>query len=361
MITVKRKAVNNHNSKAFATVTNAVYNINLPAIEKVKNYIILKSNDEKLAVKAKQVLKDEVKWLDRWLTELRQTVQALNANNAIKTQVTLLEQSNGFSYIDTDDCSIDLFNRNLYKSNKLKSDELMKVNEAIAKGIANNFRFYTRPDTRIIVLDYRCLMDYVALYYGYRELEISIEQIESVLENCSAAVINGTAELHSIVKFCLANYTSAENLGDTIVVKNAKPRRDGDLYDLITQFRISTNCFQVIRSSNQVETWQHHRLNLTPNMTYEPVLKTAQTEIIIDIINGMTNAITNNKNMTNVKIMSEANGLIALSVPNAVTNEDIHTEFDVILRVFNRLFAVKPKLYTYSPDLDKFQEEATVK
>lgn len=355
MIIIKRKVSNKIEHKKLLDITNAVYTIDLKTVNKVILHMQQQLNSTS-SIAAKQLINQEITWLEKWINELDLKE---NESNVKKASNITIEQKNNFSYIDSEDIGLDLFNQSFLKNTTFTSSDLLQVAKLTTSGIVNNFRFYNRPNCRTVVFDYRKLFDCIALYYGYRELDISIEQIESVLENCSAASLNTAIELESIMKFCLGAYTSLENVAENLIEKQADVKtRDGDLYNLISNLRISTNCFQIIKSSNQIETWQHQRLNLKPKITYEPVLRASQTEIMIDLINGIITEIKNNSTFNDIKLLCADNGCIALSVPNNIENSDLQVAFGAILVMFNRNFIIKNSIYTYNSNTDSFIKEA---
>lgn len=358
MIAIKRKSCNIVTDKALTAATNAVYTLNLNDICKVYAAMIdLPDTEVHKSQYIKQLVEEEAKWCTHWLEDIKET--ANTTNNVITVMPSILmEKNSDIEYLDSGDISIDLFSEQFLKRTNLSKSDLKLASKVVSAGVSNSFRFYNRPNCRLVVLDYKKLADCIAFYYGYRELGISIEQIESVLENCSAAVINQSTELESLIKFCLGAYKSPANLVDGLVQRvPGTVCRDGDMFDLISNLRISTNCFQIIQSTRQVETWHHHRLNLTPKVTYSAVLNASRSEILADIVNGMMNEISSNKELTNIKVLCADYDCVGLSIPNTVTEGNLVHLLSVQLRLFNRQFIIRPRLYTYNPLIDSFVEE----
>lgn len=356
MIAVKRKISNVVTDKTLSTATEAAYTLSINDIRRV--YATVAAAGEKpVSLGVKQVVDEESRWYNRWLTELVSEAGKDNLSLTITPNI-IMEKNSDVEYLDSDEISIDLFNDRFLDRTSLSKADLQEATKVVAAGVSNNFRFYNRPDCRIIVLDYRKLLDCLAFYYGYRELGISIAYIEDILENCSAAVLNQSTELEGLIRYSLGAYKSPTNIFDGLVQKNPTAVcRDGDLFELISSLRISTNCFQIIHSTHQVETWQHHKLSLTPKITYSTVLEMSRLELLSDLIRGLMNEICNNKELHNTKIICADYGCVALSVPKTTTEADLKQLCTAQIRLFNRQFVIHPKLYTYNPLTDYFVEE----
>lgn len=356
MIAVKRKISNVVTDKTLSTATSAAYTLSINDIRRVYASLA-KSNENTQTPGLKQVTDEELRWYNRWLSELTSAA----GENSIALTVTpniIMEKNSDVEYLDSDEISIDLFNERFLSRTNLNKTDLKQATKIVALGVSNNFRFYNRPDCRIVVLDYRKLLDCLAFYYGYRELGISIAQIEGILEDCSAAVLNQSTELEGLIKYSLGAYKSPKNQLEGIVQRDAGVScKDGDIFELISSLRISTNCFQIVHSSHQVETWQHHRIALTPKITYSAVLEVSRLELLTDLVRGLMNEICSNKELQNIKIICADYGCVALSVPKTTTEESLRRYCTSQIRLFNRQFIINPRLYSYNPMTDRFVEE----
>lgn len=357
MIVVKRKGANAITDKTLATATEATYTLNINDIRRTYASLINSELEKTMSSSLKHTIEEEAKWCAHWINSLvEQSTPGSIALNV--TPDIIMEKNSDVEYLDTEEISIDIFNERFLERTHLTNTDLKQAAKVVALGVSNNFRFYNRPNCRIIVLDYRKLMDCLAFFYGYRELGVSIAYIEDILENCSAAVINQSTDLESLIRHTLATYRSAPNMIDGLVQRNSgQVCRDGDMYDLVSKLRISTNCFQIIHSAHQVETWQHHKLALTPKVTYAPVLTMSRSELFADLLKGLMNEISTNKDIANTKIICADYGCIALSIPNNVLEEDIIQSCSAQIRLFNRQFVIKPRLYTYNPTTSYFMED----
>ncbi len=357
MIAVKRKLSNVVTDKTLAVATEATYTLNVNDIRRTYATMLAEDPRQTYGPGVKQVIEEESKWCAHWLNDLKEEM-GQSGLVATVTPNIIMEKNSNVEYLDSDEIAIDLFTERFLDRTSLSKNDLKQATSIVASGVSNNFRFYNRPDCRIIVLDYRKLMDCLAFFYGYRELGVSIAYIEAILENCSAAVINKSTELESLIKHCLGGYKCMPNLIEGLVKRTpGQICRDGDMFDLISNLRISTNCFQIIHSTHQVETWQHQKLNLTPKVTYSAVLDTSRAEIFADLIRGMMNEICNNKELANTKILCADYGCVALSVPNTTTEKDLIHLCSAQIRLFNRQFVIEPRLYTYNPLTSYFSEE----
>ena len=357
MIAVKRKATNVITDKTLTTATSATYTLNMNDIRKTYAAALNTDNIVTQSPDIKQIIEEESKWCAHWMHDLTEQFGTSNTILTVTPNI-IIEKNSDVEYLDTEEISIDLFNERFLNRAKHDLTDLRHVTKAVASGVSNNFRFYNRPDCHLVVLDYRKLMDCLAFYYGYRELGISIAHIEAVLENCSAAVLNASTELEGLIKYTLGAYKSATNMFDGLVQRNSGlVCRDGDMFELISNLRISTNCFQIIHSTHQVETWQHHKLNLTPKITYSAVLNMSRAEMLADLLKGLMNEIVNNKELTNVKVLCADYDCVALSVPNTTTEKNLIDLCSAQIRLFSRQFIIKPRLYTYNPMTGYFIEE----
>lgn len=354
MINVRRKATNAVTSKALATATEAQYTISLNDIRRMYADLLI-PEDTRLPRSVSKVIDEEVRWCSYWLNEL---TNASKNDIVLVTPNIILEKNSNIEYLESDEISIDLFNERFINRTNLKDEELRMTTKIVASGISNNFRFYNRPDCRIIVLDYRKLTDCLAFFYGYRELGITIAYIEDILENCSSAVINQSTDLESLIRHTLGTYKSQTNILDGLLQKEPNSNcRDGDMFELISKLRISSNCFQIIQSTHQIETWQHHKLPLTANANYSQVLTQSRSELFAELIKGMINEICENKELTDTKIICAGYGCIALSIPNLASEQTIKNVLSAQIRLFSRQFCIKPRLYTYNPMTSYFVEE----
>lgn len=357
MIAVKRKAVNTITDKTLSVATNAKYTLDINNIRKTFVAALNTDNIISISPVIKQTIEDESKWCARWVQDLTEQTKAGNTTLTITPNI-IIEKNSNIEYLDSDDISIDIFNERYLNRAKQNVADLRYTTKIVAAGVSNNFRFYNRPDCRIVVLDYRKLMDCLAFYYGYRELGLSIAHIEAVLENCSATVLNASTELEGLLKYTLGAYKSTTNMLDGLVQrKSGLVCRDNDMFELISNLRISTNCFQIIHSTHQVETWQHHKVPLTPKITYSAVLNMSRAEMLSDLLKGMMNEIVSNRELTNVKVLCADCDCIALSVPKDTTEEDLLNICAAQVRLFSRQFIIKPRLYTYNPMIDQLVEE----
>lgn len=353
MINIKRRVSNIATNKALLTATKAIYDIDATQLSKLQ--AVLEAQGNKLPNSAG--VAKEHQWVGVWLDQARGANLGTDPIHIKRKTELLIETNNGVSYIDTEQSNIDIHNARYKYDSRLSSEEISLASQITAKGVCNSFRFYKRPNTRIVVLDYLKILDCIALYYAYREFGLSIEKIDCILQDCAASIMNKPNGVYYLIKYCLGGYIPLQENISTLIEQNDKTSKDGELYNLVSELRISNDCYQLIHSVNEVETWQHHRVTLKPKMTYDKVLDISQTEFLVDLLNGIAIEIENTKELTDVKVISIDNGCVALSVPINIDNKTLVDAFSIALRLFNRQFAIPCKLYNYNEELDQLIEE----
>lgn len=357
MIELKRKVSNNAIAKSINNATSATYEIDDAAIDEV--YDALDSKVTSNSSFATHSLNQEKNWLKKWQAEIKSTSTVTNGIIEVPSDVNVEQGGkNKPDYVDSGSCQMDFFLHSFVDNNPASSViELNSVSKLIASGVVNNFRFYNMPGNSIIVLDYRKILDCIAFYYSYRELGMDSPQIENVLDKYSMNITNPFDPIANLISMSLAAYTSPENLIANLIEKETRVSlRDGDMFSLTRKLRVSTNCYQVIRGSRQITTWQGTKLPLKSNMLYKEVMDISASEAMFDIFNGVVNEINSNSELKTAKVLCMDTDCIAISVDKRINSAALRMAFNITLRLFNRLFEVPVTIYRYEKDSDIFTE-----
>lgn len=352
MIAINRKPNVSMNTKIQAETMAGLYTVDLNNLSRIATMLQARCvSDDK---ETKNFIADELSWLDKFERSL---YLGVHNNEIVSTSLSMdVDLNDPVSPLDSDQCGIDLFGATFLGGSAPLSIKQTCYRAALT-GVINNFRFYTRPGCSTIVLDYRHLLDCITLFYCYRDMSITVDQIESILDDCRPGIVNPCTSLDVLIKFCLGLNRSVENTLPSLVQYKSNSVRDGELYLAMSQLRISTDCYQLIKGSNKIETWQHHRLDFVPKMLYKKVLDYSAKEILTTITYTIANDILHTPALEGTKIMCADNNCVALSIPTAaINNNQLHQLGDVSLRLFNRTFEIPCRIYKYNTHSDILEE-----
>lgn len=352
MIEVTRRPNITLSSLVQAEIMSGLYTVSLTNLSRIAT--ILKARCTHETPETQKFIERELTWLDKFESNLYLGVHT--ENNISITLGMDIDINNPTTALDSDNCSIDIFG-NTFLEGTASPFVKQACYRSVLTGIINNFRFYQRYNCNIIVFDYRHIIDCITLYYCYRDMNVTIEQIESILDDCKPGIVNQCTSLDVLIKFCLATNRSVENVQLGLVKYKTNSVRDGELYRIMSQLRISPDCFQVIKGSNKIETWQHHRLDFLQKMQYKKVLDYSAKEVLPTITYSIANDIANTPAFNGIKIICADNSCVALSVPiSLIDSEQLHKLGNTILRLFNRSFEIPCRIYKYNESQDILEE-----
>ena len=248
MLEIKRKLMGTVSIKTMQNATRAAYNISFDAINNLFNLFKLETAATKNAYIAHEI-QNETKWLEKWRNQLDNGPYIKKDDHyEVKSEI-LFEESNDFE-LYTDHCNIDLFNANLMsKIDKIPETDYDKLFTVVSRGIENNFRFYSRPNCNIIVLDYRAIIDYIAFWYSFRELGYRVDQVEGALKPCSTNNLNHIDNLRTLVNSCVGGFCPNKFESNEFIRKSEKTvlNDNGNMRNLTAELRVSTTaCDQYV-------------------------------------------------------------------------------------------------------------------